>query len=99
MLFRSAACVVLGIAVDDSIHYITRFNVRAKERADVRRGTIDALADVGPSITAAALSEFLAFAVGATTDIPALEQFCIVAAVAASRGQWYRYPMTLRLIS
>jgi uncharacterized Tic20 family protein len=24
---------------------------------------------------------------------------CIVAAVAASRGQWYRYPMTLRLIS
>ena len=24
---------------------------------------------------------------------------CIVAAVAASRGEWYRYPMTLRLIS
>jgi uncharacterized Tic20 family protein len=24
---------------------------------------------------------------------------CIVAAVAASRGDWYRYPMTLRLIS
>ncbi|MHC4218200.1 MAG: DUF4870 domain-containing protein [Planctomycetota bacterium] len=24
---------------------------------------------------------------------------CIVAAVAASQGQWYRYPMTLRLIS
>jgi uncharacterized Tic20 family protein len=24
---------------------------------------------------------------------------CIVAAVAAGQGQWYRYPMTLRLIS
>ena len=24
---------------------------------------------------------------------------CIVAAVAASQGRWYRYPMTLRLIS
>ena len=24
---------------------------------------------------------------------------CIVAALAASRGQWYRYPMTLRLIT
>ena len=24
---------------------------------------------------------------------------CIVAALAASQGQWYRYPMTLRLIT
>lgn len=40
------------------------------------------LAEVGPSITAAAFGEFLAFAVGATTKIPALEQFCLVAAVA-----------------
>jgi uncharacterized Tic20 family protein len=24
---------------------------------------------------------------------------CIVAAVAASQGRWYRYPMTFRLIS
>lgn len=39
-------------------------------------------ADVGPSITAAAVSEVLAFALGATTKIPALQQFCAVAALA-----------------
>jgi predicted RND superfamily exporter protein len=46
-----AACVVLGIAVDDSIHYITRFNLRAKERADVHEGAVDALRDVGRPVT------------------------------------------------
>jgi predicted RND superfamily exporter protein len=46
-----AACVALGIAVDDSIHYITRFSVRAKERADVQRGTVEALVDVGRPVT------------------------------------------------
>jgi len=46
-----AACVALGIAVDDSIHYITRFSVRAKEHADVRRGTVEALIDVGRPVT------------------------------------------------
>ena len=40
------------------------------------------LDQVGPSITAAASSEVLAFGVGATTHIPALESFCLVASVA-----------------
>lgn len=43
-----------------------------------------ALAEVGPTISAAAVSEVLAFGVGATTMIPALQQFCIVAAVAVA---------------
>lgn len=42
------------------------------------------LASVGPSISAAAASEILAFGVGALTDIPALQQFCIVAAAAVA---------------
>ena len=40
------------------------------------------LAAVCPSILAAATSECLAFAVGALTNIPALQEFCTVAAVA-----------------
>ena len=40
------------------------------------------LADVGPTIIAAALSEVFAFIVGITTNIPALVQFCVVAAAA-----------------
>jgi hypothetical protein len=42
----------------------------------------DALAEVGPTVTAAAVSEVLAFSVGVTTGIPALVQFCAVAALA-----------------
>lgn len=44
----------------------------------------EALAEVGPTITAAAVSEMLAFAVGVTTGIPALVQFCAVAALAVA---------------
>jgi Niemann-Pick C1 protein len=42
----------------------------------------ETMANVGPSITVAAISECLAFLVGALTRIPALTTFCIVAAVA-----------------
>ncbi|KAF0721358.1 hypothetical protein AaE_010081, partial [Aphanomyces astaci] len=41
-----------------------------------------AMMHVGPSITVAAASESLAFLVGAYTKIPALESFCMVAALA-----------------
>lgn len=42
------------------------------------------LAEAGPTITAAAVGEVLAFIVGITTNIPALVQFCVVAAVAVA---------------
>ncbi|KAA0163368.1 hypothetical protein FNF27_07942 [Cafeteria roenbergensis] len=44
----------------------------------------EVLAEVGPTITAAATAEALAFAMGASTSIPALQQFCAVAAIAVS---------------
>ncbi len=40
------------------------------------------LKEVGPSITTAAFSEFLAFLVGYLTKIPALQSFCLAAAFA-----------------
>ncbi len=42
----------------------------------------EALKEVGPSITTAAICEFLAFIVGFITYIPALQSFCLVAALA-----------------
>lgn len=76
--------LILAIGVDNMFIIVKAFDRRAKAAADegIEENVAHALADVGPSITSAALSEFLAFAVGATTDIPALEQFCIVAGVA-----------------
>jgi len=49
---------------------------------DIYQASIDAIAEVGPTITAAAVCEVLAFAIGLTTMIPALQQFCAVAAMA-----------------
>ncbi|GLD99513.1 hypothetical protein PINS_up008239 [Pythium insidiosum] len=42
----------------------------------------ETMVNVGPSILVAAVSETLAFLVGALTRIPALESFCVVAAIA-----------------
>ncbi|KAJ0410776.1 hypothetical protein ATCC90586_001405 [Pythium insidiosum] len=42
----------------------------------------ETMVNVGPSILVAAVSETLAFLVGALTRIPALESFCVVAALA-----------------
>lgn len=44
--------------------------------------TCQTMANVGPSIVVAAVSECLAYFVGTLTKIPALETFCVVAAVA-----------------
>lgn len=41
-----------------------------------------ALKEIAPTITAAAFSEFAAFIVGSTTNVPALTNFCLTAAVA-----------------
>jgi hypothetical protein len=43
----------------------------------------EALAEVGPTMAAAAACEVVAFVVGVTMDVPALTQFCAVAALAA----------------
>ena len=43
---------------------------------------VRAIREVGPSITTAAICEFLAFIVGYFTKIPALQTFCVIAAIA-----------------
>ena len=45
------ACIVLGIAVDDSIHYLTRFNADSRRLASETEGTISALRSVLRPVT------------------------------------------------
>ncbi len=45
------ACLVLGIAVDDTIHFLARFNALAREKADSRAGVRQALMEVGRAVT------------------------------------------------
>eukprot|EP00744_Colponema_vietnamica_P003701 GILI01005628.1.p1 GENE.GILI01005628.1~~GILI01005628.1.p1 ORF type:complete len:950 (-),score=322.34 GILI01005628.1:302-3151(-) len=72
--------LVLAIGVDNMF-----IIAKAVDRADyhnVEDKVARGLAEVGGSITAAAFSEFLAFLVGASTAIPALTSFCLVASFA-----------------
>lgn len=51
---------------------------------DAETAISEALAEVGPTITAAAVCEITAFVVGVTLNIPALVQFCTVASIAVA---------------
>jgi hypothetical protein len=55
------ACLVLGIAVDDTIHLMARFNAAAKKHANVNRGVIEALRSVGRPVTYTTLALCLGF--------------------------------------
>jgi predicted RND superfamily exporter protein len=45
------ACIVLGIAVDDTIHFVARFNQLARERGDEQRGAIETMRLLGKPVT------------------------------------------------
>lgn len=80
--------LILAIGVDNmfiiSIGEKSILEYCEKTRQDLPHDEVlgRALQETGPTITAAAFSEAAAFAVGATTGIPALTNFCITAAVA-----------------
>ncbi|MHC4342875.1 MAG: efflux RND transporter permease subunit, partial [Planctomycetota bacterium] len=54
-------CLVLGIAVDDTIHFFARFNTAAKERADESAGVREALMHVGRPVTYTSVALVLGF--------------------------------------
>lgn len=85
--------LILAIGVDN-IFIIANANKRAEAfKLSVSRQLGEALKEVGPSISTAAVCEFLAFIVGFTTNIPALQSFCLVAALAVIFD--YIFQMTL----
>jgi Niemann-Pick C1 protein len=87
--------LILAIGVDNMFIIVKAYDRTAAKHPgwDVADVLSQTAAEVGPSITAAAVSECLAFAVGAATDIPALQGFCIIASVAVAFD--YALQMTL----
>jgi predicted RND superfamily exporter protein/CRP-like cAMP-binding protein len=75
------ACVVLGIAVDDTIHMMTRFNIEARERADERAGALAALASVARPVTITTVGLCLGFLVFTTGDLRNQTEFGALAAL------------------
>lgn len=50
------ACIVLGVSVDDTIHYMTRFGALAREHADEQVATVEALRTIGRPVTYSAIA-------------------------------------------
>ena len=63
------ACIVLGIAVDDSIHYLARFNAAARETGSEEKGTVEALVSVGRPVTYTSIALCLGFLTLAFTNL------------------------------
>jgi predicted RND superfamily exporter protein len=74
------ACVVLGIAVDDTIHFLTRFNADARDQIDERAGAIGALRAVARPVTATSLGLCLGFLVFTTGELRNQVEFGALAA-------------------
>lgn len=74
--------LILAIGVDNMFIIVRAEREVAKEIVEVEERVALALKEVGPSIFTAAFCEALAFLVGMLTRVPALESFCLVAAIA-----------------
>jgi len=75
--------LLLGIGIDDMFVTMQCFNnldaVEQKKSREERFGLV--LRRAGAAITVTSLTDFLAFAIGGTTVLPALRSFCIFCAV------------------
>jgi len=69
------ACIVLGIAVDDSIHYMSRFSVVARECGEEQRGTVEALRSVGRPMTYTTVALCLGFATLLVNELRSQREF------------------------
>jgi predicted RND superfamily exporter protein len=76
------APMVIGIAVDDTIHYFACFTRDARELADDRRAVISALRSVGRPVTYTSIALCLGFLVLTTSELRTQVQMGIMAAFA-----------------
>jgi hydrophobe/amphiphile efflux-3 (HAE3) family protein len=74
------ACLVLGIAVDDTIHFLARFNTLAKLHADEVKGVSEALWSVGRPVTYTTAALCFGFAAIGTSSLQNQKEFGLLAA-------------------
>lgn len=74
------ACIVLGIAVDDTVHYLVKFNAEARGAADERSGTRRALDGVIRPISFTSLTLVLGFLAMTSSEMHNHVQFGALAA-------------------
>lgn len=74
------ACIILGIAVDDTIHFLTRFSHAAKSGADEQRGVVETLSTVGRAVTLTTVALCLGFLALTTSSMRSQVEFGALAA-------------------
>jgi predicted RND superfamily exporter protein len=74
------AALVLGIAVDDTIHYMAQFNTASKRHADTRRGVVEALRSVVRPVSYTTASLCLGFSTLMLSSLQNQVQFGLLAA-------------------
>jgi hypothetical protein len=72
--------IALGIAVDDTVHYLARFNLEARRRGDEERATVATLRSVIRPVTFTTLGLCLGFLTFTLADSKSQQQFGILAA-------------------
>jgi predicted RND superfamily exporter protein len=81
---NSAIFLLLGLGVDDAFVIMAAVNRGMRETPDLEVPELmgRALAVAGASILLTSVTDFVAFAVGSTTSVRALEYYCLFSAVA-----------------
>ena len=74
------ACIVLGIAVDDTVHYLARFNAEARNTASETKATYSTLRQIIRPVTLTSVTLCLGFLVLAGSDLQNQVQFGLLAA-------------------
>lgn len=73
-------CIVLGIAVDDTVFYLVRFNRAARAAGKERRATVTALNEVIRPITLTSMTLILGFLLLTTSSFQSQVLFALLAA-------------------
>lgn len=72
--------IALGIAVDDTVHYLARFNLEARRLGDEARATVATLRSVIRPVTVTTIGLVLGFLVLTTSETKSQQQFGLLAA-------------------
>lgn len=92
-------CIILGIAVDDTIHYLVRFNEEARRSADSVRGAVTAFHLVGRPVAYTSIALALGFGVLGLARMTHWVQFGVLGAATILFGWVVEATFTVALAS